>query len=225
MRLLLERGADVNATCNLYGGGATTLGLLLSSVHPVRAGLRIPLAEILLNAGATIDGAYGTADISEAAALGRSNVIKNFFGGLKVHPSQVQVQSAFFWACEFGRTSVADLLIRHGADVAAQNGNGMTGLHLAAIGGHLDTITLLLGRQAPLELKNVWGGTVLGNVLWAAVNHDPHADYASVVEMVIDAGAEVKPEYLPWWLEQTAPSSELKSRIEGLLRPGGGPSR
>jgi len=30
-RLLLDRGAKVNATCNLYRGAATTLGLMLSS--------------------------------------------------------------------------------------------------------------------------------------------------------------------------------------------------
>jgi hypothetical protein len=33
-QLLLERGADPNASCRLYGGGSTTLGLLLTSIHP-----------------------------------------------------------------------------------------------------------------------------------------------------------------------------------------------
>ncbi len=51
-RLLLERGAKVNATCNLYRGAATTLGLMLSSVFPLRAGLRTALCEVLLQADA-----------------------------------------------------------------------------------------------------------------------------------------------------------------------------
>src|SRR5439155_17827579 len=36
MQLLIDRGADVNAECNLYGGGNTTMGLLVTSIHPVR---------------------------------------------------------------------------------------------------------------------------------------------------------------------------------------------
>src|SRR5262249_37440568 len=42
-QLLLDRGADVNATCNFYGGGAMTLGLVLTSIHPVRAGVQMAL--------------------------------------------------------------------------------------------------------------------------------------------------------------------------------------
>src|SRR5262249_62401753 len=52
--LLLNRGADVNATCNLYGGGATTAGLLLTSVYPVRAGVRTALFDVLVKAGSMI---------------------------------------------------------------------------------------------------------------------------------------------------------------------------
>jgi len=70
-QLLIDRGADVNAICNLYGGGATTLGLVLTSIHPLRAGLRTALAETLLNATARID-------IVGAASLGRLDMVKNF---------------------------------------------------------------------------------------------------------------------------------------------------
>jgi hypothetical protein len=41
--LLLERGAEVNAEANLYGGGATPLGLVATSVHPFAAGVQNPL--------------------------------------------------------------------------------------------------------------------------------------------------------------------------------------
>ena len=36
--VLLNAGADVNAEADVYGGGATTLGLVATSVHPFRAG-------------------------------------------------------------------------------------------------------------------------------------------------------------------------------------------
>jgi ankyrin repeat protein len=220
-QLLLDRGADVNATCNLYGGGATTAGLVLSSIHPLRAGLRTALFEILLNAGATIDGARGDAGISGAAALGRLDLVKNFFdedGRLKRITTKAQMQSAFMWACDYGRTNVVEFLLDKGADLRAQNENGQTGLHLAALAAALDTVKLLLKRQAPLEVRNMWGGTVLGNVLWAAVNHDPSVDYVPIVEAVLNAGAKVQAEFLIGWPRQNVLVPSAKPRIEELLR-------
>jgi ankyrin repeat protein len=57
-RLLIEAHAEVDATADSYGGGPsmTTLNLLVSSVHPARAALQVPLAELLLDAGAAIEG-------------------------------------------------------------------------------------------------------------------------------------------------------------------------
>ena len=219
-RLLLERGADVNATCNLYGGGATTAGLFLTSIHPVSAGVRTALFEVLLNAGAMIDGARGIAGISGAAAVGRLDIVKKCFEdatGVEPNITKAQVQSAFMWACEFGRTNIVAFLLDKGADVAAQNENGLTGLHLAALGGHLNAVELLLKRRSPLEIENVWGGTVLGNVLWAAVNYDANVDYVPVIETIISAGANVRPEFLTWWRKQNVLVPSAKSRIENLL--------
>jgi hypothetical protein len=53
--LLLDAGADVNAECDAYGGGCTTLGLVATSVHPERAGVQIALLEGLLDRGACLD--------------------------------------------------------------------------------------------------------------------------------------------------------------------------
>ncbi len=92
------------------------------------------------------------------------------------------------WACDFGRTAVVEFLVDKGADLGAQNQDGQTGLHVAALAGHLDTVKSLLNRHAPLEIENVWGGTVLSHVLWAAINHDPNVDYAPIVEALIRAG-------------------------------------
>jgi ankyrin repeat protein len=38
-------------------------------------------------------------------------------------------------------------------------------MHSAAIGGQLETIKFLLKQNAPLEVKNIYGGTVLGHPL------------------------------------------------------------
>ena len=52
-RLLIDRGADVNARARIYGGDFDTLALLTSSAHPADAGLAGPLAEVLAAAGAS----------------------------------------------------------------------------------------------------------------------------------------------------------------------------
>jgi ankyrin repeat protein len=208
-QLLLDRGSDVNATCNFYGGGATTLGLTLTSIHPVRAGVLMPLAETLMKAGA----AEG---LMAAASLGQIERVRSFFTAAS-SPPKSEVQSAFMWACQFGRTHIVDFLLDHGAGIAFQNGNGMTGLHMAAGAGHLDTVKLLISRAAPLELKNVWGGSVLGSVLWFALNHDPNVDYAPIVEAVIGAGANVSEDWADWWRQQSPLSPASKDRIARLL--------
>jgi len=50
---LIDHGAVVNAEANMYGGGSTTLGLVLSSAHPANAGVTDALAKVLQDAGAS----------------------------------------------------------------------------------------------------------------------------------------------------------------------------
>jgi hypothetical protein len=54
-RLLVDAGADVNATANMYGGGSTTLGLLVTSDHPAKAGVTGDVLKVLVGAGAKQD--------------------------------------------------------------------------------------------------------------------------------------------------------------------------
>jgi ankyrin repeat protein len=60
--LLLDRGADVNAESEAYGGHSTTLGLAATSLHPEKAGVQIALLDLLLARGARIEqrGQTGT---------------------------------------------------------------------------------------------------------------------------------------------------------------------
>jgi hypothetical protein len=51
-RLLVEAGADVNATADMYGGGSTALGLLVTSDHPATAGVTDEVRKVLVDAGA-----------------------------------------------------------------------------------------------------------------------------------------------------------------------------
>jgi ankyrin repeat protein len=55
---LLRAGAEVDALAETYGGGSlqTTLNLLVSSVHPAKAGVQAALVDTLLDHGAAIEG-------------------------------------------------------------------------------------------------------------------------------------------------------------------------
>lgn len=51
-QILLDAGADVNASAEMYGGGATTIALLITSGHPADAGVMDEVVKVLLDAGA-----------------------------------------------------------------------------------------------------------------------------------------------------------------------------
>jgi len=54
-QFLLDKGADVNATAEMYGGDSTTIALLISSSHPLGAGVMDEVVKVLLDAGAETD--------------------------------------------------------------------------------------------------------------------------------------------------------------------------
>jgi hypothetical protein len=55
-RLLLDAGAEPDALAHMYGGDATTMDMLVSSVHPHAAGVQVALVDILVDYGAAVNG-------------------------------------------------------------------------------------------------------------------------------------------------------------------------
>ena len=236
--LLLKTGAEVDAEADVYGGGATTLGLVATSLHPHLAGVQIQLMQLLLDHGAQLDsenssgnkqtavlaclanGRFEAAvylaekgarlDLESAAGLGRLDIVRNYFderGKLKRPATKKQLQSAFLHACGWGRNSVVEFLLTKGVDVGIKSGDRQTALHWAAIGGQLDTMKLLLKYNPPLEAKNEYGGTVLGQTLWSAAHGGDPALYAGIIETLIGAGAKVPERHVP-----------INKRIDRLLK-------
>lgn len=221
--MLLKAGAEVDATADVYGGGATTLGLVATSVHPERAGVQDALMQILLNYGAAIDHPQGAGNdscaiigclhndrpraaeflaaqgarlnLEGAAGVGQLEVVKSFFHddkSLKPSATKAQLQSGFIWGCEYGRKDVVEFLLDKGVDLRAGENTGETALHLAAHRGQLEMIRLLLDHGAPLEAKNVYGGTVLGQATWSVMHGDPSIDFVPVIEELLAAGAKIE---------------------------------
>jgi ankyrin repeat protein len=131
-------------------------------------------------------------------------------------PSSVEMNEAFAWACFNGRTSDAEELIDLGADPAKSDRTGMPGFHSAASRGHVDTVRMLVRRNVPLEQLNIYGGTVLGQTLWSAVN-EPRSGQADAIEILIEAGAAIEAGTSDWWNEQQIASAETKIRVAKAL--------
>ncbi len=125
------------------------------------------------------------------------------------------LEEALACACFLGRTNLAKYLLDNGVDPSSVR-SGQTGFHYAAMIGHLDTLRLLIERKAPMEIENMYDGTVLGQALWSAVNEykDTHA---AVIEALIEAGAEIGPGTLEWWSDQEVPSADTKQRVTEAL--------
>lgn len=117
--LLLNAGAEIDATADMYRGGCTTLGLVATSIHPKLAGVQQPLIDVLLARGARIDTLGGgnrarivnsclangrpeaadylaqrgaLLDLEAAAGVGRLDVVSSFLspdGSLKIGRAHV----------------------------------------------------------------------------------------------------------------------------------------
>ena len=217
-KVLLDAGSDVNALAEIYGT-STALSLVASSVHPQRAGVQIALLEALLRYGANVDGAGGANPLLAALRNGRGEAAEflalqgahldlegaagvdrlDLVTSLEATAPTAQIEAGFHWACEYGRSSVVEFLLKR---VVLTNSMG---LHWAVIGGQLDTIRLLLQRGAPLETRNEYGATPLGQALWSATTGDTDIDYGPIVETLFNAGARIE-------------DDSTKARIAELLR-------
>jgi hypothetical protein len=256
-KMLLDAGAGVNAESDAYGGRSTTLGLTATSCHPEQAGVQLPLMDLLIRYGAAIDGPDGGSavngclhngreeaakfladrgarlDLEAAAGVGRLDVVRSSFtadGHLVPPATPKQMTDGFAWACEFGRTSVVDFLLRQGIGTDAKlPHDGQTGLHWAAYGGHAETVRLLLERGAPVNATDEsYSGTPLewalyqwGNSWGNSSSQAEHGSYYETVALLARSGAKVHDE---WFQEEDEERQrairKLRSdpRMEAALR-------
>jgi hypothetical protein len=175
-RLLLERGADPDATCDTYGGGPmqTTLYLLVSSVHPYDAGVQADLVEELCRGGASVNG---------------------------IGDDEVPLSTAI----TFGYTGAVEALARCGARVDTLRAAAALGdvdevrrrvdeppeqaLIAAAVHGRREVVELLLQRGPDLSARDpVFGGTAA-----SAARYCGHADIAELLEEAARTSAPPRP--------------------------------
>ncbi len=146
--MLLARGADPDATCKLYGGGSTMLGLMLTSAHPRAAKLDGELVRVLARHGATLpDDAMVTA-VQHASPLAVAALVE------AGQPITLLVAAAL------DRVDLVEAELAAGIAVDARFADGYTALHAAAGMGHERTVRLLLAHGADRTLRDTrWNGT------------------------------------------------------------------
>jgi hypothetical protein len=123
----------------------------------------------------------------------------------------------FSAACMLGHPRAAAFLLDQRVDPAAGIRTGLNGFHYAASSGRLEVIKLLISRCAPMEVRNMYGGTVLEQALWSAVN-EHRESHGAIIEALIEEGAYIEPGTLEWWNEQEVPSAETKRRVTAAFR-------
>lgn len=129
---------------------------------------------------------------------------------------------AFTCACMLGRVTAAEYLLDNNVDPLAGTKTGLNGFHYAASSGKLDVVKLLIERGVPLEIENMYGGTVFGQALWSAV-FEHKASHADIIAELVAAGAVIEPGTFEWWEKQDVPSEEAKLLIAETLRKAQAP--
>ncbi len=211
-RALLAAGAEADALADMYGTPCTTMSLLVSSSHPAKAGLQVPLAGVLLDSGAAIEGrgggkwerplftalAFGMSEVARFLAERGARIDLAAASGLGLVDEAARLAAsadederrrALSLAAQEGHPEIVALLLDTGLDPSRFNPETnhphTTPLHQAVLGGHEAVVRLLVGRGARLDIRDtIWHGTPLG---WAI--HAGGTNRAQMEECLRSLGA------------------------------------
>lgn len=126
----------------------------------------IPMMALFLAHGADVNATNALQEqaIMHAAWRGHAGAVRWLLArGAEINRAGL-AWSALHYAVFAGRRDVAELLVRHGADVNARSTNGSSPLMMAAREGHAELAELLLGVGADTTIRNDWGDDALA---WA----------------------------------------------------------
>jgi ankyrin repeat protein len=162
--LLLQSGAAVDAEADVYGGGATTLGLVATSVHPFRAGVQNPLLQLLLDYGAEIDHQTGAGNRQSSVLGALANGRPEAAAYLAERGARLSLEAA----AGVGRLDVVKRFLNRDRSRKTTRANRRvrSAFRYACAGGHKDVVEFLLTQGVDLADGGRDGQTPLH---WAAI--------------------------------------------------------
>lgn len=187
VKLLFERGADINNRCGQYG----------TALHAASAYGHEKTVKMLLLYGANVNapgwpmstdlsapGTTGTA-LYEAAGHGHEKVVKILLdAGADVNAHDGgQFGTALQAAKQSGNKAIAKLLLDRGADPNAYRAYLNGAIQTASKAGSEALVKLLLNRGADINSQDGFSGTALTNAV--------EKGHQGTVELLLDRGADV----------------------------------
>ena len=166
IRLLLERGTDINAKGGGYYGDALTAAEAIGE---------FPIIGLLLENGAM------------------RNTIPEVRPGL--HVGHHYEWTALHSASNFGRVEVVEVLLERGHIASLVDSDGRTPLHLASSNGHVEVVKLLLDAPADMDIQTEDGCTALrlgSSIEHARSSTRLDSNRKSLFEESSRAGADVR---------------------------------
>jgi len=217
--ILLNAGAEVDAMADVYGGGATTLGLVATSVHPERAGVQNALMQILLDHGATIDHPQGAGNNSCAVigCLHNDRPLAAEF--LATHGARLNLEGA----AGVGRLEVVKSFFNDDGTLRpnATEAQLQSGFIWACEYGRKEVVEFLLDKGIDLRAGE--------NIDETALHLAAHRGQLEMIKLLLDRGAplEAKNVYggtvlgqATWSVMHGDPSIDFVPVIEELLAAG-----
>ena len=147
---LLNAGAEVDATANVYGGGATTLALVATSIHPERAGVQDELLALLLSRGAKMKTDSGSVDSAESGRVNDENATSA--PGIRATNRLPLVNACL----ANGRSHAAEFLAHRGAALDLEAACGVGALEALANFFHEDGSLKATATTIQMERGFLW---------------------------------------------------------------------
>ncbi|KAL9131147.1 MAG: hypothetical protein Q9217_000848 [Psora testacea] len=171
VKMLLAKGADVNATGGRYG----------NALQAAACKGHLDVVELLLAGGADVNqagGDYGNA-LQGACSYGhRRCAMLLIVNGADVNAKGGEHGTALHAAAFIGHERIAALLIENGAEIDCLDDAHSTPLLWAAREGHHETVQLLLKHGADCMIQDEGG--------WTALDECAPPGFDSIVQMLID---------------------------------------